>query len=56
MAKKQPTRDSLTMECDVCGERYYRTSKNTRNTTGKLELKKHCPVCRKHTSHKERKK
>ena len=31
----------------------YMTSKNTRNTTGKLELKKYDPVVRKHVVYKE---
>ena len=33
----------------------YRTEKNKRNTTDRLELKKHCPKCKKTTTHKEKK-
>jgi large subunit ribosomal protein L33 len=29
------------------------TTKNKKTTTGKLEFKKYCRWCRKHTSHKE---
>ncbi|MEN9240555.1 MAG: 50S ribosomal protein L33, partial [Thermostichales cyanobacterium SZTDM-1c_bins_54] len=29
------------------------TMKNRRNTTARLELKKYCPNCNKHTVHKE---
>ena len=47
--------DTLTLECEVCHTRNYTTSKNTVNTKDRLELKKHCRVCRKHTVHKESK-
>ena len=33
--------------------RNYTTTKNRRNTQGKLELKKYCPRCRTHTVHRE---
>jgi large subunit ribosomal protein L33 len=33
--------------------RNYTTTKNRRNTQGKLELKKYCPRCRTHTTHRE---
>ncbi|MBI4715088.1 MAG: 50S ribosomal protein L33 [Nitrospirae bacterium] len=46
-------RDIVTMGCGECKERNYSTTKNKRNTTDKLELKKYCPFCRKHTAHKE---
>ncbi len=56
MAKtKKGVRDFVAMECSVCGNRNYRTSKQTRAQT-KLELKKYCKWCRKHTAHKEKKK
>ena len=44
----------LTLECGECKSQNYRTSKEAQRTK-KLELKKHCPKCRKHTVHKERK-
>lgn len=40
------------MQCSVCKEINYFTRK-TKQVEGKLVLKKHCPVCRKHTEHKE---
>ena len=43
------------MECTVCSQRNYRTSKETRGQE-RLELKKFCPFCKKHTAHKERRK
>ena len=40
------------LECTVCKNRNYTTFK--RQKAGyKLEKKKFCPFCRKHTSHKE---
>jgi large subunit ribosomal protein L33 len=50
-------RENLTMECTKCGNRNYRTSKQTRGEQQKkLELSKYCRFCHTHTPHKERKK
>ncbi len=46
-------REIITMACSDCKNRNYSTTKNKRNTQDKLELKKFCPSCRKHTAHKE---
>ena len=54
MAKKE-NREGVALKCTVCDEINYLTSKNKKNTEGKLELKKYCPRCRKSTVHKERK-
>ncbi|MBI5756786.1 MAG: 50S ribosomal protein L33 [Nitrospirae bacterium] len=43
----------ITLACSDCKNRNYSTTKNKRNTQDKLELKKFCPSCRKHTVHKE---
>ncbi len=48
-------REMLWLECTSCGERNYRTQKETKGTE-KLELKKYCPRERKRTPHKESKK
>jgi large subunit ribosomal protein L33 len=49
MAKKgKDVRIKVTLACKACGRRHYITTKNRRNTTGKLELKKYCPSERKH--------
>jgi len=48
-------RESITLVCEVCKEENYRTEKNKRNTTGKLEVSKYCSKCQKHTVHKEKK-
>jgi large subunit ribosomal protein L33 len=49
------TRVIITLECMVCRERNYSTTKNKRANAEKLELKKFCGRCRKHQSHKETK-
>jgi large subunit ribosomal protein L33 len=54
MAKKGgDVRHPITLACTECSERSYSTSKNRRNTSDRLEIKKYCPRCRKHTTHKE---
>ncbi len=55
MAKKGEARERLTLQCTVCKDENYRSEKNKRNTTEKLELKKHCSKCKKTTLHKEKK-
>jgi large subunit ribosomal protein L33 len=42
----------LTLACTECKNRNYHTTKNKKQTA-RLELKKFCPKCRKHTAHKE---
>ncbi len=54
MAKKSKAkRDHIILACTVCKSRNYITEKNKQNTPDRLELKKYCPKCRKHTIHKE---
>ena len=48
-------RTIITLECTVCRNRNYTTTKNKRTMTDKLVLPKFCPHCRKHTEHKETK-
>ncbi len=48
-------RDIITLACSECKNRNYTTTKNKKTMTEKLELKKYCPACRKHTAHKETK-
>ena len=52
---KASARDKLTLACSECKQRNYQTYKNKKNDTERLELKKYCPFCRKHTTHKETK-
>jgi len=48
-------RDNVTLACTECKRRNYTTTKNKKNTTGKLELKKYCKFDKKHTLHRETK-
>ena len=54
MAKLE-NRQGKTLTCTVCKSQNYRTEKNVKNTTARLELNKYCPFCKKHTLHKETK-
>lgn len=45
----------IQLECTACKRRNYSTTKNKRTKTEKLNLKKYCRFCRKHTDHKENK-
>lgn len=56
MAKKAAAREYVTLECPGCKSRNYRTSKRTKGGAAKLEIKKYCPVCRKHIEHVEKRK
>ena len=48
-------RDILHLACQECKRRNYSTTKNKKTTTGKLEFKKFCRFCRRHTVHRESK-
>jgi large subunit ribosomal protein L33 len=59
MAKSKGNRIQVILECTehkvsgVPGMSRYITTKNRKNTTTRLELKKYNPVLRKYTVHKE---
>jgi len=48
-------RDIILLQCPDCKNRNYSSMKNKKNTTDKLQLKKYCRHCRRHTPHKETK-
>jgi len=49
-------REKIKLACTHCdGHGFYTTDKNKRSTTGKLELRKFCKICRAHHVHKETK-
>lgn len=54
MAKNE-NRNYVTMVCTECKHEIRPTSKNKKNTTERLEVKKHCPNCNRHTVFKEKK-
>ena len=43
------------LKCKECGTINYFTKKNKKKLKEKLEMSKHCPVCKKHTPHIETK-
>lgn len=55
MATKSSRENNLTLECTVCKNRNYTTSKNKKNNPERLEMNKYCPFCKKRTVHKETK-
>jgi len=48
-------RVKITLVCTECKQRNYDTEKNKKNDPDRLEMKKFCRFCRKHTLHKESK-
>jgi large subunit ribosomal protein L33 len=48
-------RDQITLACSECDRRNYTTTRNKKKQQNKLEIKKYCRFCRKHTPHKETK-
>jgi large subunit ribosomal protein L33 len=46
-------RDIITLQCPDCKNKNYSTTKNKKKTTARLEFKKFCRACKKHTAHKE---
>ena len=46
-------RDIMTLSCSACKRRNYSNTRNKKKQTERLEIKKYCPFCRKHTMHKE---
>ena len=59
MAKKKGDRIQVILECTehkdsgVAGTSRYITTKNRKNSTSRMELKKYNPILRKNTIHKE---
>lgn len=47
--------DKVKLECTECKNRNYDTTKNKKHHSERLELKKYCPFCKKHTVHRETK-
>jgi len=55
MAKKGTRIKTLTLECEVCGNRNYITERSNIQPVKKIQIKKFCINCKKHTVHKESK-
>lgn len=54
MAKKE-VRVIINLACQDCKRRNYATKKNKQSDPDRLEIKKYCRFCQKHTVHKETK-
>ncbi len=54
MAKNE-NRNYVTMKCTVCGKELRPVSKNKKNVTDRLELKRYCSNCKKTVAAKEKK-
>lgn len=48
-------RVKIVMACTDCKQRNYNTMKNKKNDPDRIEMKKYCKFCHKHTVHKETK-
>ena len=48
-------RTKITLACTECKQRNYDSMKNKKNDPDRLEMKKYCKFCKKHTLHRETK-
>lgn len=55
MAKKNDNRNMVKLVCTDCKSENYDITKNKKNTPDRIELKKYCNVCKKQTTHREKK-
>jgi large subunit ribosomal protein L33 len=46
-------REIVSLQCPECKRRNYTTTRNKKTQKEKIELKKYCKFCQKHTLHKE---
>ncbi len=46
-------REIITLACGDCKRRNYNNTKNKRKHPDRVEYKKYCRFCKKHTAHKE---
>jgi len=46
-------RENIILECGDCKRRNYTMTKNKKKHTARVEFKKFCRFCNKHTVHKE---
>ena len=49
------SRNKITLSCTECKQRNYDTFHKKMNDPERLEMKKYCKFCQKHTVHKEAK-
>jgi large subunit ribosomal protein L33 len=46
-------RIGVTLACEECKRRNYQTNKSRRNSPDRIEMRKYCRWCARHTPHKE---
>ena len=46
-------RTKITLACQDCKQRNYNTMKEKKNHPDRMEIKKFCRFCNKHTAHRE---
>ena len=46
-------RIAVTLACEECKRRNYQTNKSKRNNPDRIELRKYCRWCTRHTAHRE---
>ncbi|WP_081498558.1 50S ribosomal protein L33 [Oceanobacillus massiliensis] len=47
--------NKVILSCAICSSRNYSTNKNAATKSTRLEVKKYCKACGKHTLHRETK-
>jgi len=52
--RNMPQTNYVKLACEICKQHNYWVHKNKKTVDKKLELKKFCSTCRKHSSHKEK--
>ena len=52
MAAKE-ARQNIVLACTECKQRNYNTMKEKKLHPERMETKKYCPFCKKHTAHRE---
>ena len=53
--KEKNMRNNIIIACTECKQRNYDSQKNKKNDPDRIEVKKYCKFCKKHTVHKETK-
>ena len=56
MAQGKFSKKLIRLKCAVCKQLNYYTTKNKKTTEKKIDIKKYCKWCKKHSLHKESKK
>ena len=55
VSEVEKMREKITLACSECKQRNYDSKKNKKNDPDRIEMKKYCKFCKKHTDHKETK-